>query len=109
MKIPHTIPQYILRAYTRRLTEEELKAQYEGRALRSEDTTWDTNPENGEQVKTGALAETALNKIIARYPFFVQLTEELNKIGAKNHLDNFAQWEVDLVNYQKRRASYERK
>lgn len=109
MKIPHTIPQFILRAYTRKLTPEELAAQYEGRVLRSEDATWDTDPINGEYKKTGALAETAINQIIKRYPFFVKLTEELNKASELKHVAAEAQWELDLANYQRRKGSFERK
>jgi len=109
MKVPHTIPQHILRAYTRKRTPEELEALYAGRIIRSEDPAWNVDKENGEEIKTGAMAETAINKIISRYPFFAQLTDELNKIGSKNHTDAEAKWAEDLINYRKRRASYERK
>ena len=102
MKIPHTIPKIILRAYARELTEEQLKAQYEGRILRSEDPTWD-------QGKSPSLADQCLNMVIEEYPAYVQLVDETNKANLKKYEEAEAKWQEDLGKYKKRRMSYDRK
>lgn len=104
MKIPHTIPQFILRAFTRKLTPEELEAQYEGRVLRAEDPEW----ESTQNIKP-TLAQLSLDLIVKDYPYYVRLTDEFNRLGALAHENAHDEWETNLANYKKRRLSYERK
>ncbi|CAG7837083.1 unnamed protein product [Allacma fusca] len=102
MKIPHTIPKIILRAYARELTPEQLKEQYEGRMIRSEDPTWDEDQQQ-------TLAEMCLSLVIEDYPFYVRLIDETNNEGQKKYEAGLAQWQENVVNFKKRRQSFERK
>lgn len=107
MKIPHTIPQVILRAYTHPKTPEELEKRYEGRVLRSEDANWDNGLFEIGYVKP--LSEQALNLIIEDYPFYVKLTDEWNHLGEIAYEKARDQWQIDVVDYKQRKASYDRK
>jgi len=101
MRVPHTIPQVILRAYAKDLDPETLKKQYEGRLLRSEDPSWDSNVRP-------TLPEMCLDIIIAEYVFFVKFTESLNKSRLEKYEEAKAKWEQSVEDYKKKREMFER-
>jgi hypothetical protein len=102
MRVPHTIPRVVLKAYTRKLDPEELEKSYEGRLLRSEDPSWDA------KLKP-TLSQLCLDLVLEDYVFYVKLVEELNRQKLEDYEKSRDKWIVDVAEYTQRKTSYERK
>jgi len=102
MKVPFTIPRVVLQAYTRKLDPEALQKSYEGRALRSEDPSWD------DKIRP-TLNDLCLTKVIDDYVFYTKFVEELNKKKLEEYEKDQEQWKEDFAEFLKRKASYDRK
>lgn len=102
MRVPHTIPKVILRAYTRTLNEDQLKKSYEGRTLISEDPTWDKDV-------TPTLAQQCLDLVQDEFLFYHHLLEYFNNKKLEEYEFRRDNWEKSLAEYVEKRALYEKR
>jgi len=104
MWIPHTVPELILRVYTRKLTPEQLEQERKRRSLRSEDTTWDAALPSVSTTLVGF----SIKAIADSYPELVGKVDAANASYKAKFNATKKEWEAQWAAYRKDKRDYDR-